>query len=120
MFGKKNNKVKIDPYKEIMEDIALLEEELKYGQGDQKRKDELIKLIVQSRNTAAEMEKAKSDKSAKIWAAVAGGVISLVGIAIPVVNYNVMYRRDRNIEDSVQMDMNRDKNSPANILPRVK
>lgn len=118
LFGKKNNEVKIDPYKELMEQIGMDEEELSREDLTEQRRKELRNSIASKYETLAKMQQSKRES----WAKIVVGVLAFLGATVPVgltiANYNIQYRRDRNADDSVQMDMGRSKHSPSNQVAK--
>ncbi len=113
IFGKKKTD-KLDPYKVLVEQIGMDEEELSRENLTDKRREDLRKSIASKYETLARMEQTKKEG----WAKVIVGVLAFLGATVPVgitvANYNVQYRRDRNAEDAVQMDYGRSKHSPSN------
>lgn len=118
LFGKKKNEIKIDPYKVLVEQIGMDEEELAREDLTEQRRKELRNSITSKYETLARMEQTKKEG----WAKILVGVLAFLGATVPVgltiANYNVQYRRDRNADDSVQMDMGRSKHSPSNQVSK--
>ena len=118
LFGKKNNEVKIDPYKVLVEQIGMDEEELARDNLSEQRRKELRNSIASKYETLAKMEQAKKEG----WAKVIVGVLAFLGATVPVgltiANYNIQYKRDRNADDAIQMDMGRSKHSPSNQVSK--
>ena len=115
---KKKPEVKIDPYKVLVEQIGMDEEELARENLTDQRRKELRMSIASKYETLQKMQQSKRES----WAKVIVGALAFLGATVPVgitvANYNIQYKRDRNAEDSVQMDMARSKHSASNQVGR--
>lgn len=111
---------KVDPQKEIIDDIAMMHEDLRYA--DQKGltkeyRDALPKMIVGSREASAKMYVADKDIQKALITA-GGTIVATVGaIALREVFARRWYEMDRNPEDDVMMEWARSSMSPLKRTP---
>lgn len=116
----KEKKKKIDPQKEIIDDIAMMHEDLRYAEQkglSKEYRDALPKMIVGSREASAKMYVADKDVT-KACIAAGGTIVATLGaVALREVFARRWYEMDRNPEDDVMMEWARSSMSPLKRTP---
>ena len=99
---------------EMLEMIGMDEEEMARENTSSERKKDIRPQMSQKWETIGKIESAKIDRSGKIITAVGSDLAAVVAVLIPVINYNVQYKRSTDPDDEVQMAMGRSKFSASN------
>jgi hypothetical protein len=99
---------------DLLDLVAMDEEEMWRDDCTPERKKELRIQMAQKYEAIAKMESSKVESRAKIWAAVLAGLAAVGSVIVPVINYNIQYNRSKDPDDEVQIEMGRSKFSASN------